>query len=143
MAQDPRHGTIELRVLDQVVLRAGADGFLRNTLVVQSGTDDHRRFAHDFDHRHNTLDPRAVGQREVEQHGIDRPFPQDLQSTGHGIGMDDLDVFRARVADRLSQEKDFVRIVLNQERCNRRFFQLCVPIQIIDPGPYHSPRDEL
>jgi hypothetical protein len=100
--------------LDQVVLRADVHGAHREVLVVVAG-EHHDRQMHRRDvHPRHRLQPLRIGQREIEEHHLERPFGDQLQRLAEPGDVDHVECF-AGLAEQLADQTSVTRVVLDEQ----------------------------
>jgi hypothetical protein len=105
---------IEL-ALDQVVLRALADGGPGGDLVVEAGEDDDGQVRRGGVRAHDRLQAARVRERQIEQDEVERAALQRREPVGEPGHVLPLDLHRARLAEHLLEEPRVARVILDDE----------------------------
>ncbi len=86
VAHGARHQRTSRLALGEVVLRAAPHGLQRELLIGETGEEDDGQAGSGRPHPLEGLDALAVGQGEVEQHGVERLAGRDpLEPLGEGL----------------------------------------------------------
>ena len=101
--------------LDEVGVRALAQGVDRHLLVGEAGDHDHRDVRGDGTDLDQGREAVAVGQVQVEQDRIERPFGQDGQGIGEPIHRGHVVPLGVHLGEHLADEPRVAGVVLDQQ----------------------------
>ena len=119
--------------LDEVGVRALAQGVDRHLLVGEAGDHDHRDVRGDGADLDQGGEAVAVGQVQVEQDRVERPFGESVERVGEPVDRDHLVALGVHLGEHLADEPGVARVVLDQQYPERlwvRGHRLHVP----EPG---------
>ncbi len=126
--------------LDEVGVRTLAQGVDRHLLVGEAGDHDHRDVRSDCADLDQGRETVAVGQVQVEQDRVERPFGEKGQGIGEPVDRGHVVALGVHLGEHLADEPRVAGVVLDQqypERLRVRGHRLLVP------GPARGPRGSL
>jgi hypothetical protein len=108
------HGRVHVP-LHQVILRAFLHGMQGGRLVFMPAEHQHGRFAGRVPRAAERFESAAVGELQIEQHGVDAAARQSFDSSGQRLDVFDLKLRDARRRQVLLDEQGIIRTVFDQQ----------------------------